>query len=195
VCKPRHGAGSQATFLVRGASDLAACRARAAAEGYRGELVVQPFVPGLAASVALLGGPAGWFPLPAARQCLSEDGRFRYRGGGLPLPARLGARARRLAERAARAVPGLGGYVGVDLVLGEGDGADDAVIEINPRLTTSYVGLRALARCNLAEALLEVAAGRAPALRWGDWEVDFTAEGAVEDRARGGANSGLFSEG
>ena len=32
----------------------------------------------------------------------------------------------------------------------------DRVIEINPRLTTSYVGLRALARFNLAEALLAV---------------------------------------
>ena len=31
-------------------------------------------------------------------------------------------------------------------------GADDVVIEINPRLTTSYLGLRRLARDNLADA-------------------------------------------
>ena len=52
-------------------------------------------------------------------------------------------------------MPGLSGYVGVDVVLGN-DGRDWA-IEINPRLTTSYVGLRALAGFNLAEAMLAVA--------------------------------------
>ena len=52
------------------------------------------------------------------------------------------------------------GYVGVDLVLGrEPDGSEDVVIEINPRLTTSYVGLRAAARTNLAEAMWQVAQG------------------------------------
>jgi predicted ATP-grasp superfamily ATP-dependent carboligase len=39
------------------------------------------------------------------------------------------------------------GYLGVDLILGEdGNGAVDCVVEINPRLTTSYVGLQAAAR-------------------------------------------------
>ena len=42
------------------------------------------------------------------------------------------------------------------------------VIEINPRLTTSYVGLRALASCNLAAALLNVVAGQKPRLTWRD---------------------------
>ena len=52
------------------------------------------------------------------------------------------------------------GYVGVDLVLGvAGDGGDDAVIEINPRLTTSYLALRRLLRTNLAAAMLAVARG------------------------------------
>jgi len=46
----------------------------------------------------------------------------------------------------------LRGYVGVDLVLS----ANAAfVVDINPRLTTSYVGLRKVAHFNLAEALLD----------------------------------------
>jgi predicted ATP-grasp superfamily ATP-dependent carboligase len=70
------------------------------------------------------------------------------------------------------------GYIGVDLVLGaDPDGQDDHVIEINPRLTTSYVGLRALSRNNLAAAMLVVAEGREPALSWHDGVVEFSADG------------------
>jgi predicted ATP-grasp superfamily ATP-dependent carboligase len=166
VCKPRDGAGSQATFLVRDEAEAATVGARAAAEGWGGPLIAQPFAPGLAASAAVLLGPGRRVVLPAARQLLSDDGRFRYLGGSVPLPAELDRRARALAERATAAVEGLNGWVGVDLVLGE----RDVVVEINPRLTTSYVGLRALARFNLAEALLRTAQGGAFA-GW-DWRSD-----------------------
>ena len=49
-------------------------------------------------------------------------------------------------------IPGLTGYVGVDLVLTE----DSALlIEINPRLTTSYIALRQVTPVNLAKAISE----------------------------------------
>jgi predicted ATP-grasp superfamily ATP-dependent carboligase len=179
VCKPRDGAGSQATFLVERAEDLPRCLEEARAEGWQGEMIVQPYVRGRAVSVACLVGPHRCIPLPSAGQRLSADGRLHYEGGFLPLPPPWKERAQRLAERAARAVPGLRGYVGVDVVLGEAaDGSGDAVIEINPRLTTSYVGLRRLARFNLAEALLAVAAG-APFkdLDWGEGPIRWRADG------------------
>jgi predicted ATP-grasp superfamily ATP-dependent carboligase len=181
VCKPRHGAGSQATFLVRDKRELSRCAEQAREEGWDGELIVQPFVPGRAASVAVLTGPAGRVALPAAEQVLSDDCRFHYQGGRLPLPDRLNERAQLLAGRAVASVEGLRGYVGVDLVLGEaGDGSGDRVIEINPRLTTSYVGLRALAQFNLAEALLAAASGAAlPALRWRPGPIRFWPDGRV----------------
>ena len=176
VLKPRDGAGSQATFLVRNPDELARCSAQAAAEGWCGELILQPFVPGTAASVALLLGPGRCVPLLPAEQHLFDGSRFRYRGGRVPLPAALGGRAVTLACRAVAAVPGLRGYVGVDLVLGD----EDQVIEINPRLTTSYIGLRALAETNLAEAILRVAAGEDVSLRWREGAVEFTADGTLK---------------
>jgi predicted ATP-grasp superfamily ATP-dependent carboligase len=179
VCKPRHGAGSQATFIVRDGRELARCVEPARAEGWEGEMIVQPFAPGRAVSVAFLTGPAGGVALPAAEQVLSE-GRFHYQGGRLPLPDDLKERSQRLAGLAVATVAGLCGYVGVDLVLGEAADGGDRVIEINPRLTTSYVGLRALARFNLAEALLAAAAGAAlPPLRWRPGPVHFYPDGRV----------------
>src|SRR5579884_1815649 len=86
VCKPRFGAGSQATFLVHDEEELERARNRAYAEGWTGELMLQRYVPGLAVSVAFLSGEARRLSLPAVEQRLSCDGRFRYLGGRLPLP-------------------------------------------------------------------------------------------------------------
>jgi predicted ATP-grasp superfamily ATP-dependent carboligase len=175
VLKPRDGAGSQATFLVRNEEELTFRAEHAAREGWRGELIVQTFAPGMAASVAFLLGWWHCVPLLPTAQHLSDDGRFRYLGGSMPLPVGLRERAVNLARRAVGAVPELSGYVGVDVVLGE----TDQVIEINPRLTTSYVGLRALAETNLAEAMLGVAAGEVITLSWRKGEVRFAADGTL----------------
>jgi predicted ATP-grasp superfamily ATP-dependent carboligase len=181
VWKPRQGAGSQATFLVQCPDHLQTCRDQAQAEGWEGEALVQPFVAGRAASVAFLIGPRSQVALLPVEQHLSEDGRFHYQGGTGPLPADLCERCVRLAQRAIDAVPGLRGYVGVDVVLGDAvDGSRDWVIEINPRLTTSYVGLRALAQTNLAEVLLQVVLGHdVPTLAWRSGIAHFRADGRV----------------
>ncbi len=176
VLKPRDGAGSQATFLVRNQAECLTCAEHATGEGWRGELIVQEFVPGVAASVAFLVGPGRCVPLMPAAQHISDDGRFRYLGGEVPLGGELRERAAHLARRAVEAVPGLAGYVGVDVVLGE----TDQVIEVNPRMTTSYVGLRALAETNLAEAMLRVAAGQDVSLGWRAGAIRFGTGGALE---------------
>jgi predicted ATP-grasp superfamily ATP-dependent carboligase len=181
VSKPRYGAGSLATFLIRNAGDWVAFQNQAIAEGWHGEMLVQPFVPGQPASVSFLIGSHGMIPLPPALQHLSVDGRFRYDGGEIPLPAPQCQRATSLAQRAVQSIPGLKGYIGVDVVLGYApDGSQDWVIEINPRLTTSYVGLRRLAASNLAAALLQTVIGAdIPELTWSPGPVRFLADGTI----------------
>jgi hypothetical protein len=63
----------------------------------------------------------------------------------------------RAAAALARSAADLRGPVGVDLVLAA---AGPVVIEINPRLTTSWIGLRRIARVSLAGLLLDAARGR-----------------------------------
>ena len=170
VLKPRHGAGSQATFLIRDMSEYPAIL-QAAHEEYPGEFIVQPYVAGQAASVALLIGPMQTVPLLSARQHLSSDGRFRYEGGALPLPEPWASRAVALALQAVACIPGLQGYVGVDLVLGE---TGDHAIEINPRLTTSYIGLRRLCGQNLADLMLRCVRGEPiEPITWAEASVEF----------------------
>jgi len=142
------------------------------------EFRLEELRPGKPASVSLLCGPAGNHVLPAAEQYLSEDGRFRYLGGRLPLDEPEQERAQALARRAAEALPTARGYIGIDLVLGERP-AEDVIIEVNPRLTTSYCGLRALARVNLAEAMLAVVRGRKLELSFRRRAVEFAADGRL----------------
>ena len=64
------------------------------------------------------------------------------------------------------------------MVLGENpSGEDDVVIEINPRITTSYVGLRAATGVNLAAPLLDCHGWQEVPLVLQD--VEFTASGEI----------------
>ena len=177
MLKPRCGAGSQATFLIRIADDWSAVLRQALAEYPSADLIVQPFHPGQAASVAFFVGRNQIVPTPGATQHLSDDGCFHYLGGRVPLPQDLRDRAVPLAQRAVESVPGLQGFVGVDLILGDAaDGSQDVVVEINPRLTTSYIGLRQLTRTNLAEVWLRLWKGEiVEAPDWSDDVIEFSA--------------------
>ncbi len=191
VLKPWDGAGSTATYLVNSVEEAEAIREAVRAEHPHVGLIAQDFAPGRAASVAFLIGPAQAVPLVPALQLLSSDVRFRYEGGELPIPPGLAERAVALGRRAVGCVPGLLGYVGVDLVLGDAaDGSGDYAIEINPRLTTSYVGLRRLANFNLADALLRVVNGEPVETRWRTGRVRFRPDGAVSVDPTPGPPSG-----
>src|SRR5262249_43321963 len=145
---------------------------------------LERFCPGTPASVAVICGPAGQFTLAPCRQRLSADGRFSYLGGECPLPAELHRRATVLAGQALATLPEPTGYLGVDIVLGnQPDGSSDVVVEINPRLTTSYVGLRAVSATNLAGAMLDAAEGKVPCLSWRKGRVEFDADGTVRELA------------
>ena len=182
VVKHQFGAGSVAIRRIDTQPEWDALQRAGQLDGVPlGQLLVQPYVPGVAASVAFLVGPNCVVPLLPGYQRLSGDGRFTYLGGEIPLPAGLTLRAVKLARRAIDAVPGLAGYVGVDLVLGDAaDGSADFAIEINPRLTTSYVGLRAMTGDNLMAKLWDVCAGASDVrVKWHDGGVHFTPDGTV----------------
>ncbi len=172
MIKPIDGCGSLGIHKVH-QTDVAP----AATGAYR----LEEFAAGMPASVVVACGPNTTTALEPCFQRLDKD--FAYLGGALPLDAELRERARQLAVDAVEALPSDNGLVGVDLVLGpSGDGSQDVVIEINPRYTTSYVGLRAATDANLAELCLAGSNGaevKPPIL---DRAVEWTAAGQVQKR-------------
>ena len=148
VVKPDGGAGCEGVRTLP--------NRRAAAE-YLAEdpsLVAQPWVEGPALSLSLLCGDGRAALLSCNRQHVRHvDGRLLLRAITVNALADRDGRLARLAGHVAAAIPGLWGYVGVDLVLAaEGP----VVLEINPRLTTSYCGLRAALGVNVAALVLDL---------------------------------------
>jgi predicted ATP-grasp superfamily ATP-dependent carboligase len=155
VVKPDDGAGAVATHVHadRGAAHDAAALRRAAGEA----VVVEPWVDGEALSASLLCGRDGTELLSVNRQCIRIDTRGQVHDDGVqvhvagrddPRHAAIGS----IVARVARALPGLRGFVGIDLVWHAGRGP--VLIELNPRTTCAYVGLSLALRRNLAGAVL-----------------------------------------
>jgi predicted ATP-grasp superfamily ATP-dependent carboligase len=71
VCKPRHGAGSQANFLIQNEDQLRHALREGALMGVRDDFILQPYAWGTAASVSILLGGAQCYALPAAQQRIS----------------------------------------------------------------------------------------------------------------------------
>ncbi len=178
VTKPVDGCGSQGIRLLNQWSDVLS-DLRTKSTSYR---IVQPKLAGRSASCSVLCGSSDYLALPPMWQTLDPT-NFQYLGGEGPLEKSLAVRAQTIALAAVKALgAGAGGYIGVDLLLGEAeDGSDDAVIEVNPRLTTSYVGLRHLVSENLLGMLLKLSKGESVAYRVNARKLKFDGNGLVTE--------------
>lgn len=163
VLKARSSAGCDGLQVITAAADF---------QPPAGPARLETLVAGTPASLACLCGPGNILPLLPLEQLFTDEGPPTF-CGLRPLNVGLRPRAQRLAVRAIEALA-LGtdsrprGWVGVDMIMGpRPDGRDDRVLEINPRLTTSFVGLSRGQPGGLIRPLLEQAAGR-PALL-GPW--------------------------
>lgn len=155
VVKPDDGAGSVATCRH---ADRATAHGEFERRHAAGEaVVIEPWIDGEPMSLSLLCGHDGVELLSVNRQRIVIDAQGRIDFGGVVHDAVAPADPRRaqlsaLAGTVAAAVPGLRGFVGIDLVWH--DEAGPVVIEINPRVTCAYVGLSAALGRNLAALVL-----------------------------------------
>ena len=156
IVKPDDGAGAVATQLHATRAAAEANQAQRAARGQ--DATIEPFVPGEALSISLLAGPGFVQPLAFNEQQVAIDAAGRLHFHGVRTNAIDRARDPRavrlhtLALDVMRALPGLRGFVGVDLVWHATRGP--VAIEVNPRVTCAYVGLSAALGRNLADEVL-----------------------------------------
>ncbi|MCC7406596.1 MAG: ATP-grasp domain-containing protein [Phycisphaeraceae bacterium] len=171
IVKRRRGAGCEEVYLCRTKGDLSQVP-------FGRDWIMQDHAAGAAVSASFILHGGVPRRLQVCRQVVEGSLRLHYRGGSVPVDETLAGRAFALAERALERVPGLRGFVDVDLVLAEeGEAAgQDVVLEINPRVTMSYIGLKALCETSVAVAIVE---GAAP-LRWRKGPVRFDTRGKVE---------------
>jgi probable H4MPT-linked C1 transfer pathway protein len=154
VLKPDDGAGSEHTRVfahfgparaaLEAALDAADARTGSAAAHGGGSSgsrwTLEAWVEGEALSLSLLcaAGRAEVLSVNRQRLTVATDGQLGYAGvdTGIEPPT---PPLQDLADRIVAAVPGLAGFVGIDLVRQPDGGL--CIIEINPRLTCAYAGL------------------------------------------------------
>jgi len=150
VVKPRRGAGTTDTAIVRTQREWQKLwESELTIESF----LVQAFIPGqpisLSCVIAPGHGTTSW--LPAGTQCFE---RLTYRGGTVGQTIARQSEAESIAAAAVAAIPGLNGYIGIDLILPEDPDLPVMLLEVNSRITTSYLGYRRLVSESLAERML-----------------------------------------
>jgi len=155
VLKPIDGTSCSAISLVKTENEIDVAIQKIRKHSLNPQFIVQEYIDGLAASVSVISNGTKAVAISLNKQQItlaSAKGESCYTGGCVPLDHPLKDRALYLAEHLVESFNGLRGYVGVDVIL-----ADDSiyVVDVNPRLTTSYVGLHAACDFNVAKALVD----------------------------------------
>ena len=102
--------------------------------------IVQPLIEGEPMSLSVLFAHGKALVLSCNRQIIDRGVQgFSLRGCVVNATHDNDGSFQQLAEKVASAMPELWGYAGIDLMLSENG---PLILEVNPRLTTSYVGLR-----------------------------------------------------
>lgn len=157
VVKPIDGVGGMDSLIIEAPSGWAEWKHTVNLERF----VVQPLLTGPPLSLSALFDRGQVRLLSCNRQHVRRDkGRFALDACSVGVLPHLHPRFERLAQSIAAAIPELWGYAGIDYIP---DGDQDIVLEINPRLTTSYAGLGAALGINVAQCVIDLwRGGRLP---------------------------------
>ncbi|MCW3995719.1 MAG: ATP-grasp domain-containing protein [Candidatus Bathyarchaeota archaeon] len=154
VLKPADGTSCSGLSLVTEEAHVLEALAKIKAVTKTERFIAQEYINGQAASVSLLCAGSRAVAVSLNKQNIklsTPNADSAYEGGEMPFDHWLKQETFHAAVKVAEAFPGLRGYVGVDFVLSE---HKLFLVDINPRLTTSYVGLRKVVGSNLAKHLL-----------------------------------------
>ncbi len=173
VIKPVKGCGAQGVRLSEGAPG----RDEFAEQYIDGEHYSVSIIPNRVVGEACLcfkGNPP--LVLAVNRQLIETDvqGGFHYRGGETPVHPN---REEEIIATAKKTVEVLGcqGYCGVDVVVAD----RTYVVDVNPRITTSLVGITACMDEEIADLLVAASAGNVPAAVHLHGRVRFDTNGTV----------------
>lgn len=152
VAKPEDGAGCEGIRLFNSLEDL---RSWLAQDGRYWHYFAQPFQQGLVASLSMICREGkGWLLSCNQQHILCDGSQFKLTGISINGMQAYRQRFETLARQVAKILPDALGYIGVDVIV---DVAHDEifVIDINPRLTSSYAGLQGAIGHNPAKIILD----------------------------------------
>ena len=159
IVKPIDGAGCIDTLLFANKVQLAQYLSEQEENSLRHTLV-QAYIKGAALSLSLLISKTDVLVLAINRQHIQRNGNILTFHGCLvndldSYDLTL-SQATRWAQQIKQVIPGLWGFVGIDVVLRDDGGL--VVVDINPRITSAYPGVGQSLGLNLIDLLLKMTA-------------------------------------
>jgi predicted ATP-grasp superfamily ATP-dependent carboligase len=155
VFKPIDGVGCCGLSIVKDESHMVAAVRKIAKESLSKHFIAQKLIEGINVSASVISAGENALSITLNKQIVTLASPYEkssYTGGSVPFDHVLEDEALKAAQKAVESISGLRGYVGVDMVLTRNG---PFVIEVNPRLTTSYIGLRKTVNFNPAQAIID----------------------------------------
>ncbi len=154
VFKPIDGVGGAGICIIANQQDIAGGMQTVQQETSLDVFQIQKFINGLDLSVSAIATETRVLPLSLNAQLVKlapPGGQSEYRGGYLPISHTLEQEAFENTQKILKSIKGSLGYLGLDFVFSYAP----FLIEINPRITTSYLGLREVLDRNPARLILD----------------------------------------
>ncbi|MFO1002117.1 MAG: ATP-grasp domain-containing protein [Planctomycetaceae bacterium] len=158
ILKPRDGVGCEGiSFIHLFEEELLPTDERLSGDDR--PWLLQQYIPGVPCSVGFIGGrgvASSTVLSPALQNLRLQNGQPVYSGGQIPCEPVLRDAISLVASKLAIALSDFSGYVGADIVVAQNSSKElqASIVEVNPRLCTSYVGYRRSTSDNLAAWLL-----------------------------------------
>jgi tyramine---L-glutamate ligase len=154
VIKERDGAGCENCFVCNNEDDFE--RLLVSLHNPQ-QYVIQPFISGVALSISALFKEGTGVVLCVNHQFINILDNQRLKLVGCEVNCDVDkAPFQTIVDQVAHAFPGLWGYAGIDLIKRD---EQLLIVEINPRLTSSYVGIGDALGINVAALLLQLIDG------------------------------------
>ena len=152
VVKPKEGVGCIDTYLI---TEEALFKKITSQIEKKTDFIYQPYVKGESLSLScLFKDGRGWLLCCNRQIMLNEQNQLKLIACEVNIKTEYLSLYQNLVDQVSATIPKLWGYVGIDII--QPKEGKPSILEINPRLTTSYVGIHQAIAVNVAKAVVEM---------------------------------------
>lgn len=150
IIKPSKGINCEGMSLIQNEQELKKAILKIKTQTTNKDVIAQEFIKGTNSSINVLASDNKAIAISLNKQRIdfgNPNNKSEYVGGIIPFESPF-----EVAKTIVESIKGLIGFIGIDIILTDDD---IVIVDINPRITTSYVGLKKVIKINMANALLD----------------------------------------
>jgi len=152
VLKSKYGVGCLDNYFIANKEELIKISQQI---NNKMDYVIQPYIKGEVLSLScLFKHEKAWLLCCNKQDVVIDKGKFELKACIVNVSDENNDIYQNIIDQIASSIPGLFAYVGVDII--QAENMVPMILEVNPRLTTSYVGINQAIGYNVANAVIEM---------------------------------------